>query len=222
MKKKIAVILCGSGFKDGSEIHESVFTLNAISKLGAEYQCFAQDAPQADTMDCLNGQPLGGTRNQLVESARIARGSVRKLGDLNPGSYDALILPGGFGAAKNLCDYAFKGVNASVKPEVAQALDGFAKLEKPVGAICIAPMVLALHFKDRKLNLTLGAKNAELEAQLGSLGHQHTPCKVTEICIDRENRVVTTPAYMHESPLIHEVDQGITKLVESVLSMTSR
>ncbi|MBU6154739.1 MAG: isoprenoid biosynthesis glyoxalase ElbB [Bdellovibrionales bacterium] len=219
MKKKIAVILCGSGFKDGSEIHESVFTLNALSEHGADFQCFAQDAPQADVVDCLSGQAMSGTRNQRVESARIARGNVKKLSDLDPAQFDALILPGGFGAAKNLCDYAFKGISATVKPEVAHALDGFSKLKKPIGAICIAPMVLALHFKGKGLHLTLGSADADLEAQLKNLGHHHKACKVTEICVDEASRVVSTPAYMHENPAIHEVNQGITKLVGSVLSM---
>ena len=219
MKKKIAVILCGSGFKDGSEIHESVFTLNALSEQGADFQCFAQDAPQADVMDCLSGQSLSESRNQRVESARIARGNVKKLSDLDPANFDALILPGGFGAAKNLCDYAFKGMSASVKPEVALALDGFSKLKKPIGAICIAPMVLALHFKGKGLTLTLGAHDAELESQLKTLGHHHEARKVTEICIDQTHRIVYTPAYMHEQPAMHEVNQGITKLVGSVLSM---
>jgi enhancing lycopene biosynthesis protein 2 len=221
MKKKIAVILCGSGFKDGSEIHESVFTLNALSEQGADFQCFAQDAPQSDVIDCLTGKPSNESRNQLVEAARIARGNVKRLSELDPEAFDALILPGGFGAAKNLCDYASKGVDASVKPQVALALDGFSNLKKPIGAICIAPMVLALHFKGKGLTLTLGAADAEIESQLKTMGHRHEARKVTEICVDQSNRIVSTPAYMHERPAMHEVNQGIKSLVGSVLSMTS-
>lgn len=220
MKKKVAVILCGSGFKDGSEIHEAVFTLNALSESGAEAQCFAQDAPQADVVDCLSGKPTSENRNQRIESARIARGRVEKLSELDPASYDAVILPGGFGAAKNLCDYAFKGASAGVKPEVARALEAFANQKKPIGAICIAPMVLALHFKNKGLHLTLGSPDPELESQLKSLGHTHQPCAINEICIDETHKVISTPAYMHENPRIHEVGYGITKLVHAVLSMT--
>ncbi len=222
MKKKVAVILCGSGFKDGSEIHEAVFTLNALSANGAEVQCFAQDAPQADVVDCLSGSPMSGTRNQLVESARIARGTVKRLSDLDATEFDALILPGGFGAAKNLCDYASKGTEASVRPEVARALDGFWNLKKPIGAICIAPMVLALHFKGKGLTLTLGPVDQDLDSQMKVLGHRHVPKSVTDICVDETRPIASTPAYMHENPAIHEVAEGIRKLVDSVLSMTSK
>ena len=218
MKKKIAVILCGSGFKDGSEIHESVFALNAISENGAEYECFAQDAPQADVINCLSGKPMSESRNQKTEAARIARGAIRSMSDLKAADFDALVLPGGFGAAKNLCTYAFEGASASVKPEIARVLTEFSAQKKPIGAICIAPMVLALHFKGKNLTLTLGDESPELTSQLNILGHRHHPCSVTEICVDEGHRVVSTPAYMHENPKIHEVGIGISKLVKRVIA----
>ncbi len=218
--KRIAIILCGSGFKDGSEIHESVLTLLALSTRGARYHCFALDRPQHHVVDCLTGKVAHAeSRNQLVESARIARGAVSPLTDLSISDFDAVILPGGFGAAKNLCDYAFAGSDAKVVPEVGQVLDGFHHAKKPIGAICIAPMILALHFKGKGLRLTLGPADDEVFGHVRMLGHIPVEHKVDGICIDEANRVVTTPAYMHEAPALHEVARGIDALVETVLKM---
>jgi len=218
--KRVAVILCGSGFKDGSEIHESVLTLLALSSRGARYHCFALDQPQHHVVNCLSGSVIENeSRNQLVESARIARGAVSSLKDLKVTDFDALIFPGGFGAAKNLCNYAFAGPNARLVPEIGAVLDAFYSAKKPIGAICIAPMILALHFKGKGLRLTLGPSDEGTFSDLRSLGQIPVEQQVEGICVDESHRVVSTPAYMHESPPLHGVATGIDALVEAVLKM---
>jgi enhancing lycopene biosynthesis protein 2 len=216
--KKVAILLCGSGFKDGSEIHESVLTLLALAESGAESQCFALDEPQHDVVNCLTGEVSAETRIQRVEAARIARGDVRDLRELHAKDFDAFLMPGGFGAAKNLCDYARHGIQAKVHPEVARVLDEFWIAQKPIGAICIAPMILALHFQGKGLTLALGPSNPELESDLRELGHHPQPCAPGEICRDPVHPIVTTPAYMHDHPRLEEVAKGIRTLTESLLT----
>ena len=219
--KKVAVLLCGSGFKDGSEIHESVLTLLALSKRGVTVRCFAQDRDQHHVVNALTGAASSGeVRNQRVESARIARGEVDPLSSLQVLDFDALILPGGFGAAKNLCTYAFEGADGRVMPEVSRVLQAFFANRKPIGAICIAPMILALEFKGSGLHLTFGPKDEEVDANARALGQVPVECPVEEICVDEAHRVVTTPAYMYEKPAIHRVAEGIDRLVDAVLKMT--
>ena len=217
--KKVAVVLCGSGFKDGSEIRESVGVLWALSEAGAEVSCFAPDAPQADVVNCLTGQVAAGEqRNQLVEAARIARGKVKPLTELDASKFDAVVIPGGFGAAKNLCTFANEGSGGSVRPELAKALDGFFGARKPIGAVCIAPAILALHFKGKGLELTLGAPS-EASGEAEKLGHRHVAKKSSEWHVDEAHRVVTSPAYMHDDAPLHEIFQGIRGLVQAVCKM---
>jgi enhancing lycopene biosynthesis protein 2 len=217
--KKVAVILCGSGFKDGSEIRESVGVLWALSAEGAEAHCFALDAPQSDVVNCLTGETVPGEiRNQLVEAARIARGNVKPLSELNAADFPALILPGGFGAAKNLCSFARDGSAGTVDPEVQRVLTAFRAARKPIGAVCIAPAILALAFRGASLELTVGAKS-EASAEIEKLGQRHVVCPPSAAHVDEKNRVVTTPAYMYDSAPLHEIFEGIRSLVREVCRM---
>lgn len=220
-KKRVAVVLCGSGYLDGSEIREAVGTLWALSKAHAEVHCFAPDAPQSDVMNCLTSKPQSGeTRNQLVEAARIARGKIVPLSQLNPAEFHAIILPGGFGAAKNLCTFASAGSKGTVLPELSKALHAMHGAGKPIGAVCIAPAILALTFVNRGFELTVG-DGSEASAEIEKLGHRHVAKRADECLVDKAHRVVTTPAYMHDQAPLHEIFHGIEKLVHEVLALTA-
>lgn len=213
MKKKFAVILCGSGFKDGSEIRESVATLYALSKHQIEFSIYAPNENQYHVVNCITGEEQPSQfRNQMIEAGRIARGKVEDLKKLNPDEFDGIILPGGFGSAKNLCNYAFKGIEGSVHPEVSRVLNEFYRLKKPIGAICIAPMILALNFKSKGLKLSFG-KESTASDDLSFLGHTHYETKTNVAFVDRENRIVTTGAYMDDNANLFDVFEGIEALV---------
>jgi len=217
--KKVALILCGSGYRDGSEIRESVAALLALSEAGAKVQCFAPDDFQKDVVNCLTGETSPSEkRNMLVESARIARGEVKPLNELEINEFDALMIPGGFGAAKNLCDFAFKGSQGKVRSDLEKVIIGFFQMKKPIGAICIAPAIVALALKGKKIQLTVG-EAGETSQELEKLGHHHVSTRVSEACVDRTNRIVTTGAYMFGSAKIHEVFQGIKNCVTEVLGL---
>lgn len=219
MKKRIAIVLCGSGYKDGSEIRESVATLWALSPHPVEVQCFAPDAPQADVINCKTGQPMAGeSRNMLVEAARIARGEVLPLSQLRAPDFSALILPGGFGAAKNLCTFAREGAQGSVRPELQVILEEMHATRKPIGAICIAPAILALAFRGKDFELTVGAPS-EASSELEKLGHRHVARRADECHVDPVHRVVSTPAYMYDHAPLHEIFSGIQKLVDQVIHL---
>jgi len=217
---KVAVILSGCGVKDGAEIHEAVSALLAINRRGAEYVCYAPDKTQRDVIDHLKGAAVGGeTRNVLVEAARIARGEVRNLVDFDAEELDALVIPGGFGSAKNLSDYAFKGARATPDPEVSKAVRAMHAVGKPVGAICISPTVIASIFRgsEVKPRLTIG-REPTTAADLEQMGAVHVECPATDCVVDEDNRIVSTPAYM-SARNIAEVYTGIDRLVEEVLKL---
>jgi enhancing lycopene biosynthesis protein 2 len=217
MKKKIGVVLSGCGVYDGSEIHEAVLTLLAIDRNGAEALCMAPDMDLAE-IDHLSGQPTGGSRNVLVESARIARGNISNIAGVKAVDIDAIIFPGGFGAAKNLCDFAMKGADTSVNPEVARLLKEMAAAKKPIGAICIAPALIARVLgKEYAPQVTIG-NDAGTAAAINSTGSLHVNCPVRELVIDSKNRIVTTPAYMLAG-CISEAADGIEKAVKAVIGM---
>jgi len=216
--KKCAVILCGSGYMDGSEIRESVGTLLALSQEGAETHFFAPNAPQADVIDCLNNKTLSEKRNMLIEAARIARGKIQSLAELNVDDFNALIIPGGFGVAKNLCSFATDGSNAKVLPEMKNILQKFHAARKPIGAICIAPALVALTFPQKGFELTVGPKS-EASQEIEKLGHKHIVCAANGCHIDFSARIATTPAYMLEKAPVHEIFIGIHKLVKEVLKL---
>ena len=217
--KKIAVVLCGSGYLDGSEIRESVAVLWALSQYPIEVQCFAPDEYQKDVVNCLTGKIAPGEkRNMLVEAARIARGEVLALRQLETSiaDYDGLILPGGFGAAKNLCDFAAQGSNGKVRPDLEAILHAFHRAGKPMGAICIAPAIVALAFKGKGLELTVG-EAGEAATELEKLGHTHVLKAPDECHYDSKNRIATAPAYMYEDAPLHQIFEGIRKVVQKVV-----
>jgi enhancing lycopene biosynthesis protein 2 len=217
MKKKIGVILSGCGVRDGSEIHEAVFALLAIDKQGAEAVCMAPDMEFAE-VNHLTMQKTGATRNVLQEAARIARGNIRNIKDIKGGELDAVILPGGFGAAINLCNCAEKGADATVHPEVARLLKEMASAGKPIGAICIAPALVAVVLgKEFGPKLTIGNDPATA-GEINRTGSRHVECPVTEFVVDREHKIVSTPAYML-AERISETAEGIDKLVREVISL---
>ncbi len=213
--KKFAVILSGCGVFDGSEIHEATLTLLAISKLNAEYTIFAPDMEQYHVINHLTGEVMNEKRNVLVESARIARGKIKPLSNYKASEFDALIIPGGYGAAKNLSTFAFEGENMKVHPDVEKAILDTAKQSKPIGALCISPMILAKVFGN--ITLTIG-KDTETAKILEKLGAKHVTTSHAEIAIDMENKIVTTPCYMLESS-IAQVYDGIENAVRAMLKM---
>jgi enhancing lycopene biosynthesis protein 2 len=217
--KTVAVILSGCGYLDGSEIRESVATLWALSQHEVECKIFAPDDPQLIVMNHYSGKATGETRNMLVESARITRGKTEPLSELTDHDYDALIMPGGFGVAQNLCTFATEGANGAILyKELQNDITGMYSHGRPIGAICIAPALIGLALKGKKLELTLGADGNEAE-EMRKLGHTHFVTKPNEIHIDKKNRIVTTPAYMYDDAPINEVFEGIKKLVDEVVRM---
>ena len=214
---KVGVILSGCGVFDGAEIHEAVLTLLSLEEAGATYECLAPDKP-LQTVDHLRKQPSGETRNVLVESARIARGEVKDLAAVRGSDYDALVLPGGYGAAKNLCTFAAEGPDCSADPQVARVLREAHAAGKPIGFMCIAPAVAARVFgKDLHPTVTIG-KDAGTAAAIEKMEARHAACEVSDLVVDEANRILSTPAYM-EGRSVKEVYTGIRKMVGRLVQM---
>lgn len=225
--KKVAVILAGSGVYDGTEIHEAVFTLLAIAQNGAEYQCFAPNKNQAHVVNHLNGEEQQETRNVLVESARIARGEVLNIAEFNAQNFDALIIPGGFGAAKNLNRWAFEGPNGSIDMQVQQAIQAMIEANKPVGGLCMGPTVIAKALENSAVHATLTVGSNQLNSPydiqaisegMHSIGAKTEYKSVEEITIDAENKIVTAPCYMMEANIV-EVHNNIQQAVKALLEL---
>lgn len=216
MNKKVAVILSGCGVYDGSEIYESVITLLRLDQRGARVQCFAPNIPQLQVIDHYRGEEMQESRNVLVEAARLARGNIKDVREGRVEDFDALILPGGFGAAKNLSDFAVSGANCTVQPDVLAFAQAFAQAGKPVGLICIAP-ALAARIYGPGVVCTIGS-DPDTAAALSRMGARHEVCAVDEIVVDTERKLVTTPAYMLAKS-IGEAASGINKLVDRVLEL---
>ncbi|MDP6417984.1 MAG: isoprenoid biosynthesis glyoxalase ElbB [Candidatus Krumholzibacteria bacterium] len=215
---KVGVLLSGCGVYDGAEIHESVITLLALDRAGADVLMVAPDV-ELEVVDHLSGEQSGERRNVLKESARIARGEIKALRDLSADDIDALILPGGFGAAKNLSDFATRGAEAVAIPEVARILREMRAAGKPIGAICIAPSVLAAALGEDEPGLKLTIGNDEATAGvLEELGASHENCEVHRFVVDEERKIVSTPAYML-AERISEAAEGIERLVVEVLRL---
>jgi enhancing lycopene biosynthesis protein 2 len=216
--EKIAMILSGCGVYDGSEIHETVLTMLAITQNGAQYRCFAPNIEQHHVVNHFTGDiDENSVRNVLVESARIARGDIEDITALVVDEFDALVLPGGFGAAKNLCDFAIKAENCTMQADVLNACQSFAKAGKPAGYICIAPAMIALVYGE-KAKGTIGT-DSDIAAQLTTMGLEHVSCPVNEVVIDSKNNVISTPAYMLAGN-ISEAAMGINKLILNLLAMS--
>ena len=217
---KVGVVLSGCGHQDGSEIHEAVFTLHALEKAGAEAIIMAPDMDQFHVINHLNGnEDLSESRNILVESARIARGKVVDVASVSGHQLDALIFPGGTGMAKNIFDYSMAGINCTVISDVQRLVVEILEADKPLGAICIAPVMVAkvLEFLGRTGTVT-GGFNDEINNDIKAMGINTIEVGATEIVVDQENKIVTTPAYV-EAKSMNESFTGIEKLVNKVLNM---
>ncbi|MGL4317886.1 MAG: isoprenoid biosynthesis glyoxalase ElbB [Pseudomonas sp.] len=217
MSKKVAVILSGCGVYDGAEIHESVITLLRLDQRGAQVQCFAPNVAQMHVINHLTGEEMPESRNVLTESARIARGNVEDVRTLAVEHFDALILPGGFGVAKNLSNFALEGADCSVQPDVLAAAQAFARAGKPIGLVCISP-ALAVKIYGPGVIATLGSAEDPAAAALTAMGGTHQECAVEDIIEDQAHKLVSTPAYMLAQS-IAEAASGINKLVDRVLEL---
>ncbi len=217
---KVGVVLSGCGVYDGAEIHESVITMLALDRAGAEKIMMAPDIDQLHVINHLNGEEMDGDgRNVLVESARIARGDIKSISEVTENDLDALIFPGGFGVAKNLSDYAMVGANCTVNSEVARLTREVHKAGKPIGVMCIAPTMMAqiLSKNDESADLTIGS-DKQTATDIETMGSHHITCPVEDIVVDKKQKIVTTPAYM-EAKNMAEAAEGIEKLVLEVLNM---
>ncbi|WCP68936.1 isoprenoid biosynthesis glyoxalase ElbB [Vibrio tubiashii] len=214
--KKIAVILSGSGVFDGAEIHESVLALHAVEKQGASWHCFAPNIDQLHVINHKTGEEMDEQRNVLVEAARIARGNIEDVAKLNVEEYDALLVPGGFGAAKNLTDFAVSGAECSINTHVASACRAFAQANKPAGYLCIAPTIIPMIY-GQGVKGTIGNDEATAAA-FNALGGEHVNCDVSDIVVDEQNLVLSTPAYMLAEN-ISQAASGIDKLVERLVKL---
>ncbi|OZY43110.1 isoprenoid biosynthesis protein ElbB [Pseudomonas fragi] len=217
--KKVAVILSGCGVYDGAEIHESVITLLRLDQRGAKVQCFAPDIAQLHVINHLTGEQMPETRNVLVESARIARGEIKDIREARVEDFDALIVPGGFGAAKNLSSFATQGAACTVQPEVLSLAEAFAEAGKPIGLMCISPAIAAKIYGPGVI-CTIGT-DADTAAAVTKMGGTHQECEVSEIVEDKARKLVSTPAYMLAKS-ISEAASGINKMVDRVLELTQK
>lgn len=216
--KKIGVILSGCGVYDGAEIHESVLTLLAIARQGAQAICFAPDKPQADVINHLTGDSMAESRNVLIESARIARGQIAPLSTADIDELDAVIVPGGFGAAKNLSNFASAGSECTVDGDLKRLIQACHGAGKPLGFMCIAPALLPA-LLEIPVRYTIGT-DLDTAETIEEMGGEHVPCPVDDIVVDEEQKVVTTPAYMLAQS-IDEAAAGIEKLVSRVLDLSA-
>ncbi|NOU51119.1 isoprenoid biosynthesis glyoxalase ElbB [Pseudoalteromonas sp. JBTF-M23] len=214
--KKIAIILSGSGVFDGAEIHESVLTMLHLEQLGARYQCFAPDIQQHHVINHLTGEEQAQQRNVLEESARIARGNIKALSQLNVDDFDALVLPGGFGVAKNLSSFAFDGAQSSIYEPLKHSCQMFAQQQKPIAYLCIAPALIG-HIHPAGTLATIGNDEQTAEA-VNQLGATHVACTVDNIIIDSKQKVISTPAYMLAES-ISDASKGIHKAMQALIAM---
>ena len=211
--KKFAVVLAGCGVFDGAEIHEATLTMLAIKRQGADYKCFAPDIPQHHVINHLSGDEMNESRNVLVEAARIARGEIKALSDYKAEDFDALIIPGGFGAAKNLSTVAFDGPKAKVNEDVEKAVLNTLKAKKPIGALCISPAFIAKIIKG--VNVTVGQDEGSIQA-IEAMGGKHVKTTHGDVVVDEENLVFTTPCYMLDAE-ITDIDDGASNIVGEML-----
>ena len=216
---RVGVVLSGCGVNDGAEIHESVITMLALDRAGMDIVLMAPNIDQLHVINHYTGSEMDESRNVLMESARIARGKIRDMAEVHASDVDALIFPGGFGVAKNLCDYAMAGTDCSVNPDVKRLATDVHKAGKPIGVICIAPVMFAkiMQGAGDTVELTIGT-DEQTSSDINSMGSNHVSCPVEDIVIDKKNKIVSTPAYML-AQRISEAAEGIEKLVKEVLAM---
>ena len=217
MSKRIAIVLSGCGHKDGSEITEVVSALLALDELGAKVSFFAPDIA-FDVKDPITAQPTGESRRVLLESARISRGHIIALDQLHAADFDAVVFPGGFGAATNLSSWAERGADAVIDPQVARVLTEFHAAAKPIGGICIAPTLVAKVLGHAGVSVTIG-RDAATAAEIEKTGALHEPCAVDDFISDRGHRIVTTPAYMYADASPFQVFTGIRRAMREIVEM---
>ena len=216
---RVGVALSGCGVYDGSEIHEATLTLYFLDRAGVDIIRMAPDMDQSVVVDHLTGKPASERRNALVESARIARGDIKKIKDVKAGDLDALIFPGGLGASRNLCNFATEAKDCTVNTEVERLIKEMHGTRKPLGFVCIAPVIAARVLGEFHPKLTIGS-DRDTAGAIEKMGGKHIVCKVDEIAIDEDNKIVSTPAYML-GPTISKVALGIEKLVDKILQLAS-
>ena len=212
--KKFAVILSGCGVFDGAEIHESVMTILAIVKNGGSYEIFAPNIMQHHVVNHITGEEMNEKRNVLIESARIARGKIKDLKDFNVNNFDAVIFPGGFGVAKNLSSFAFDGTNCSVNEEIEKVIKDVIAKEKPIGALCISPVIIAKIINGA--TVTIGQDKGTAEA-IKNMGGKHENTNNREISIDKKYKIVTNPCYMLDANII-DIQEGTDNVIKEILN----
>ena len=221
---KIGVLLSGCGVYDGAEIQEAVLTLLAIEEIDAEAICISIDKEQYHVVNHLNGQKMHESRNMLIESARIARGNIQDINNIDSADIDALVIPGGFGSAKNFTKWAFSGPEGDILPEVKLLLVNMINIGKPIAALCVSPVVLAKALEGASINpnLTIGSKNdpspyniEEFSKGLQSVGMRTENKSVQEILVDRNNKIITAPCYMMEANIV-EIRENIRSAVHAL------
>jgi enhancing lycopene biosynthesis protein 2 len=217
-QKRVGVVLSGCGYLDGAEIQEACCTLLSLDRRGAKLVAMAPDVDQLHVVDHVKAAPADGQRRRVLgEAARIVRGDIVELSRVSAKDLDALIFPGGFGVAKNLCSFAVDGRNMKVLPDVERIARDIRQAGKPAGYVCIAPVLAARLFGGEGVKLTIG-DDPDTAAAITSWGARHVDCKVEEIAVDERLKIVSTPAYML-GPWIAPVAAGIDKLVSAVLEM---
>ncbi len=213
--KKIAVVLAGNGVFDGSEIHEATLTLYSIVKNGASYEIFAPNIDQHHVINHLTGDEMKEKRNVLTESARIARGKINDLKNFNADDFDAIIFPGGFGIAKNLCTFAFEGTNCKVNLDAEKAIRSMHERKKPIGALCISPVLIAKVLGD--IEVTIGQDKDTAKA-INAMSAKHKDTTHGEIILDEKNKIVTTPCYMLDAN-IGQIGDGANNVVKKIVEI---
>ncbi|MDR2410011.1 MAG: isoprenoid biosynthesis glyoxalase ElbB [Bacteroidales bacterium] len=213
MNKKFAIIIGGCGHRDGSEIHETTMTMLAIEKHKCMYELFAPDRDQYHVINHLTGAEMAETRNLLVEAARIGRGKIKCLDDFRANDFDAVIFPGGFGVAKNFFNYAYKGIKATVDEDIIQVINDIKALDKPIGALCIAPVLLAKVLNN--ITVTIGNDDATAH-DIVQMGSHNINTSVGEVISDKINKIFTTPAYMLDATIM-DIAEGADNLISTML-----
>lgn len=225
---KIGILLSGCGVYDGAEIQESVLAMLAIKTNGADYQCISINKNQHHVINHLNGEELKEERNMMIESARIARGDVKEISEINPSNIDALVIPGGFGSAKNFTNWAFNGPDGEILPEVKLLIVNMINAGKPIAALCVSPVVVAkaLEGSNIKSNLTLGNSVdnspytiSDFHAGVEKLGANSTEKSISDILIDDSNRIITAPCYMFDAS-IDEVNNNINQAIKALIALS--
>ena len=211
--KKFAVILAGSGVFDGAEIHEAVMTLYSIAKNDASYSIFAPNMLQHHVVNHITGKEMPEQRNVLIESARIARGKIQPLAELDVRNFDAIIFPGGFGVAKNLCNFAFKGADCDVNPEVKKVIKEAVSLRKAIGALCISPVLLAAVLGD--VEITIGNDDSSAQSLI-KMGAKHIVTSHGDVVIDEKHKLFSTPCYMLDATIV-QIAEGADNIVKAML-----